>query len=426
MKNKISVFLLPLLCVLVCLSLLPGCSSAREGGGTSAPPATAVSAPLPTAPPASPTEAPGTAAPGHTEFPAGRFARVEDVTAPDGSAEKRLTVLLSDGAGGAELRFLSLAPVSYAAPYFFAGQYYLDYAEEDFPGSFRAENGQLVFSPDEPGKAEVAFPCSGMGEMLSLDGFVRDDAHDVTAEIPAEPASGDFRGTTAGSCCARCGAVVSAPEPVHSALYAVSPGLSADEVTDYFTETVLSFEVASAASSVYVSKWPSIITYEILGPARAEDRALLAECAARLCAIPGFPGMREAVPGESAALEIYFCSDEEFAARAGALIGGGIADGAAAFRYDPVGGEIRSGTVCYRTEMDERVRRSVLLEEIYNVLGFKCDTVRRRASIIYQCASDAQDLSPTDELLLRILYDPTMKNGMDAAHAAEVIRSLYY
>ena len=77
-------------------------------------------------------------------------------------------------------------------------------------------------------------------------------------------------------------------------------------------------------------------------------------------------------------------------------------------------------------DVDQEIRRSVILEEIYNGLGPIQDTDLREDSLIYSGYTAPQSLSPVDELILRLLYHPEMLCGMDAAACEAVIRRLYY
>jgi hypothetical protein len=88
--------------------------------------------------------------------------------------------------------------------------------------------------------------------------------------------------------------------------------------------------------------------------------------------------------------------------------------------------QIYDATICIRTDLDQSLRNSVILEEIYNGLGPIQDTQMRPDSIIYQYSSDALSLTAVDELLLKLLYHPDMLCGLDASQAEAVIRTLYY
>ena len=54
------------------------------------------------------------------------------------------------------------------------------------------------------------------------------------------------------------------------------------------------------------------------------------------------------------------------------------------------------------------------------------DTFLRTDSIIYGGYSEPQALTAVDELLLRLLYHPNIRPGMNAQECEAVIRSLYY
>ena len=68
--------------------------------------------------------------------------------------------------------------------------------------------------------------------------------------------------------------------------------------------------------------------------------------------------------------------------------------------------EIYEAIIGYRTEVDQYIRNSVILEEIYNGLGPVQDTDLREDSIIYAGYSEPQELTQADELILRLFYAP--------------------
>ena len=100
-------------------------------------------------------------------------------------------------------------------------------------------------------------------------------------------------------------------------------------------------------------------------------------------------------------------------------------DGAVTFWYNG-SNQIYDATICYLEDMEGPVRRSVILEEIYNGLGPVQDTWSRADSIIYSGYSEPQNLTEIDELILKLLYHPAIECGMDAQECEAVIRSLYY
>ena len=121
-------------------------------------------------------------------------------------------------------------------------------------------------------------------------------------------------------------------------------------------------------------------------------------------------------------LRIHFCSETDMLS----IMGDGFSglDGAVTFWYAM--DEIYNAVICYRTDLNQYLRNSVILEEIYNGLGPIQDTQLRNDSIIYAGYSEPQKLTELDRLILELLYQPQMICGMDAQSCADVIRQLYY
>lgn len=138
--------------------------------------------------------------------------------------------------------------------------------------------------------------------------------------------------------------------------------------------------------------------------------------------IEGFPGIIEAPENTYANMQIYFCTQQEMVDRMGDNFQN--LDGGVTFWYN--NNMIYDCIICYRTDLTQTVRNSVILEEIYNGLGPIQDTKLRPDSIIYSEFSQPQSLTEIDELLLKLLYHPDMQCGMDAAQCEAVIRQLYY
>lgn len=200
------------------------------------------------------------------------------------------------------------------------------------------------------------------------------------------------------------------------------PGLSVDEVITYFNEVCLDAEFVDGGDASLLQKWTVPIYYMVHGEPTAEDTAVFGGFTAWLNTIEGFPGIYEAQDAAAANLQIYFCKEQELLDRMGDPYIG--TDGAVTFWYS--NNEIYSAIICYRTEIPQVVRNSVILEELYNGLGPVQDTTLRDDSIIYSGYSEPQALTPVDELLLKLLYHPRMICGMDAEECEAIIRQLYY
>lgn len=209
-------------------------------------------------------------------------------------------------------------------------------------------------------------------------------------------------------------------QPAHSEFYI--PGLTADEVVEFFREVCLDREYGSEGNAALVQKWMEPIAYRIGGEPTAADMYAVAGIVQQLNDIAGFPGLHEAEQGETADLEIWFCSADELVDRMGEPFDKNHY-GAATFWFDD--NVINKGVICCRSDIDQTERISVIMEEIYNILGPIQDTVLREDSIIYQYSNANLELSPVDVLLLRLLYHPDIRCGMDAGQCSEIIRQLY-
>ena len=208
--------------------------------------------------------------------------------------------------------------------------------------------------------------------------------------------------------------------PAHSDLYL--PGVSVDDVVHYFCEVCLDAEFSQSGAPDLLQKWAEPICYAINGAPTEDDLLVLRSFAEWLNTVDGFPGISEAQDSSQANLQIYFCDEEELLTRMGDGFVG--TDGAVTFWYDD--NCIYNAIICYRTEISQYTRNSVILEEIYNGLGPVQDTDLRADSIIYSGFSEPQALTDMDELILKLLYHPALTCGMDQAACEAAIRQLYY
>lgn len=208
-------------------------------------------------------------------------------------------------------------------------------------------------------------------------------------------------------------------EPAYSSL--CIPDLPVEDVIGYFNEVVLSAEFSNAGDPSKVQKWDTEIVYIIYGDMTEEDRQVLDTFTRWLNDIQGFPGIRETAVDAEANLRIYFCTYEKLLEILGNDFQG--VDGGVTFWYSD--DRIYDGKICIRTDLNQDLRNSVILEEIYNGLGPVQDTDLRQDSIIYSGFSAPQSLTAVDELILKLLYHPDIACGMDAARCESVIRELY-
>ena len=210
-------------------------------------------------------------------------------------------------------------------------------------------------------------------------------------------------------------------EPLHSEFYI--PGLSVEDVIRYFNEVCLDAEFSEGGNASLVQKWDDTIFYQIHGECTEEDLAMLENFMAWLNEIEGFPGFEETDQAAITDLNIYFCTEQEMLDHLGDNFYG--CDGGVTFWYDG-NNVIYEAIICYRRDLNQHVRNSVILEEIYNGLGPVQDTWLREDSIIYAGYSEPQALTEIDRLILRLLYHPMIRCGMNSEECEAVIRQLYY
>jgi len=210
-------------------------------------------------------------------------------------------------------------------------------------------------------------------------------------------------------------------KPEHSSLYV--PGVSVEDVILYFNEVCLNAEVINSGDPSKLQRWETPIKYLCNGAYTAQDKKVLDTFVAWLNTVEGFPGMEETKEPALANLQIYFREEAGYLA----IMGNGFlgTDGGITFWYNEKN-EIYDGVIGYRTDVRQQTRNSVILEEIYNGLGPINDTHLRNDSVIYWGFSEPQSLSAVDELIIKLLYHPQMKCGMNAAECEAVIRQIYY
>lgn len=213
------------------------------------------------------------------------------------------------------------------------------------------------------------------------------------------------------------------PNP-HSAFYL--PDYTLEQVTEYFEEVVLNIEYNDGTGSAnLVQKWLFPLYYNICGAPTETDLEVLQTLFEQLNAIPGFPGIHPAEDNLQESLTLSFLPPEEFRDAFSAVVNGEDAYGAVQFWYYTDTNELHTARIGYRTDLDQTTRSSILLEEVINGLGIT-DTVLRPDSITYQYSNDVLELSEIDWLILKLLYDPAIRCGMDAESCREVLAQLYY
>lgn len=195
-----------------------------------------------------------------------------------------------------------------------------------------------------------------------------------------------------------------------------------EDVIRWFSEVALDAEFSDSGDPSLLQKWTGPIRYSIDGTPTDQDLQVLERFCGFLNTIEGFPGIAPAEETWDTNLWIHFCTQEQMVNYLGDNFYG--MDGGVTFWYTD--NEIYDATICYRSDIDQYVRNSVILEEIFNGLGPIQDTDLRSDSICYSGYSTPQELTAVDELILKLLYHPEMRCGMTYDECADLIRVLYY
>lgn len=213
-------------------------------------------------------------------------------------------------------------------------------------------------------------------------------------------------------------------KPLHSELYLSD--YSVEEITEYFNEVVLDVEYTDGTGdATLVQKWLFPIYYNIYGNPTDEDLAVLNDLCDQLNAVPGFPGIYPVSGMVQENLSISFFSPDVFRDEFSSVVNGEDAYGATQFWYYTDTNELYNARIGHRTDIPQAERNSIIVEEIINTLGIT-DTVLREDSIVYQYSNENLTLSDVDWVILKLLYDPAIRPGMDKDACEAVIRQLYY
>ena len=214
------------------------------------------------------------------------------------------------------------------------------------------------------------------------------------------------------------------PMPLHSELYL--PDCTAQQITEYFEEVVLNIEYTDGTGADnLVQKWLTPLYYRIYGTPTDIDRSVLDTLFDQLNAIPGFPGIYPAADELQENVSIRFLDQIAFDESFSDILQGEDAYGAVQFWYYTETNELHTAHIGYRTDIEQSIRNSILIEEVINMLGIT-DTVLRPDSITYQYSNDVTALSDVDMVILKLLYSPAIQCGMDADSCAAVILEQYY
>ena len=187
-----------------------------------------------------------------------------------------------------------------------------------------------------------------------------------------------------------------------------------------------------------LSRWEGPIVYELTGDGvRPSDPGAVADVAAQLAAASGLE-IRPVRTGEKANLEITLLT-QTGRARTVAYIEhlpgyeGSMAESWLEYletdcigsynTSQEVGGEILSGAVYIKAEIEDPLRRGCFVEEMAQLLGLPFDHADVRPSI-FNDDEEFLFLTEHDLALIAMLYDKRLKPGMSRAEARALLPSV--
>ncbi len=197
-------------------------------------------------------------------------------------------------------------------------------------------------------------------------------------------------------------------------------------VLAYFSEIAFADEGEGAIGKA--RKWIKPIYYEIYGSADDVDVAAIRWTAEQLNSINGFPGMFAATPTNKANVKFYFGNITYIQSALG--ITDNTARSCTRLFYNTDDFRIQLAKIGIVSDTTSRTdRNSLILEEIFQMLGLNQNSLNYPQSLFYKANTDPQVPDELDMTLVKLLYSPALQSGMNKADGitavADVLVSRY-
>ena len=179
------------------------------------------------------------------------------------------------------------------------------------------------------------------------------------------------------------------------------------DVLDYFLDVAMGgFEFGSAPAVAY--KWTSDIRVAATGSPSEQDLATLDTIISELGALIDPVEINRVESGGN--ITIYFGPDSEFSRQVA-----GYTPGNRGYFSVQYGGSyaIRSAKILISTEVDKQARAHLVREELTQSMGLFRDSWTYKASIFYQGWTTTNSYAQVDKAIIKLLYDPRIKPGMN-------------
>ena len=204
-------------------------------------------------------------------------------------------------------------------------------------------------------------------------------------------------------------------------------GLSADQAVLYFNEVCLDIEYTDDLYNQVIHKWEKPIYCAAFGSGTEKDLEMMNGFLNLVNSIPGFPGMYGVSDPKDANLAMNFYAWKEFAQNVKKQGVDPTNVGGITFPFwDEQTNAITFVLIYYRSDLTQERRDPILLHELFQSLGIFQDTRLRTESINYEYGTPVSELTDIDLLILKLLYNPKIKSGMNAVQCEYIIRELYY
>ncbi len=197
-------------------------------------------------------------------------------------------------------------------------------------------------------------------------------------------------------------------------------------VLAYFSEIAFADEAEGAIG--IARKWIKPIYYEIYGTADEVDVTVIRWVSEYLNSISGFPGMFSATETNKANVKFYF-GNLSFVQNALGITDNTVQSCTRIF-YNADDYRIQLSKIGIVTDTTSReVRNSLILEEVLQMLGLNQNSLNYPQSLFYKANALPQVPDELDLAIVRLLYSPVIKSGMNKADgvtaAAEVLKTRY-
>lgn len=187
------------------------------------------------------------------------------------------------------------------------------------------------------------------------------------------------------------------------------------EELEYFAEIAFGGEFSGTP---FIHKWVGDVDVRLEGAYTEEDAAELQRVLAELGDLTGL--RVRLTTSTTAQMAVYYVSRDSMQVVLPQYTPGN--DGYVYVTWN-AGGALQRATVTIDRAVAPRFRRHLVREEVTQGFGLLQDSYRYPESIFQQDYTDVTKYAPIDRTVIRMLYEPEVRPGMDEAQAMAVLRA---